>query len=52
MLKGDRIDILVEDEGESKEKVKNGESLCPNRVRQNLDSVGDLKWSKPNAAGL
>lgn len=39
MLKGDRVDILVEDEGEGNGKVEDGETLSAKLVGQDLNSV-------------
>ena len=36
----DRVDILVEDEGEGDDKAEHGEALCTERVGENLESVG------------
>ncbi len=40
-IEGDRVDILVEDEGKGDGEVENRESFGTERVRQDLDSVGD-----------
>ena len=41
MLKGDRVDVLIEDEGKRDGKVEDVETLSTKAVWQDLDSVHD-----------
>lgn len=40
LLKGDRIDVLVKNEGEVDENAKDGETLGTDGVGENLESIG------------
>ena len=46
-----RVDVLVEDEGEGDGKVEHGEALCTDVVWQNLNSVGDDEGREGDARG-
>jgi hypothetical protein len=48
VFEGDRIYILVEDEGEGDDKVEDVESLGADREREDFDSVGDDEWGEGN----
>ena len=46
LAKSDRVDILIEDEGERDRKVEDRETLGAELIRENLDSIGDDKRRK------
>lgn len=48
--KGNRVNILVEDERQGDGKVEDGEALGTDLVGQNLDGVGDDERSEGDAA--
>jgi len=45
---GDRVNVLVEDEGEGDDEVENVETLGTNRVGQDFDGVGDDERGEGN----
>lgn len=50
IVEGDRVDVLVEDEGHRDREVEDVEPLCADGEGQNLDGVRDDEWGERNTA--